>query len=143
MKAPTVIKAARRRASVSSRSVTIFDAPPGVACSAVAAVHGAGMLVLVTEPTAFGLHDLDLTVRLGNDLGIPMGVVINRDGPGGTDLDRYLADNAIPVLARIPFDRAVAEVYADGGLVLDAHPDAPGWFADIWDGIARLTVEAE
>lgn len=143
VKAPNVIKAARRRAEVYSRCVTIFDAPPGVACSAVAAVHGAGMLVLVTEPTAFGLHDLDLTVRLGSDLGIPMGVVINRDGAGSADLDRYLAHHEIPILARIPFDRAVAEVYADGGLVLDAHPDAPGWFAEIWDGIARLTLEEE
>jgi len=143
VKSPGVIKAARRRAGVYSRSVTILDAPPGVACSAVAAVHGAGMLVLVTEPTAFGLHDLDLTVQLGSDLDIPMGVVINRDGAGSTDLDRYLADHEIPILARIPFDRSVAEVYADGGLVLDAHPDAPGWFADIWDGIARLTLEEE
>ncbi|MDZ4064026.1 MAG: ATP-binding protein, partial [Coriobacteriia bacterium] len=120
VKAPNVIKAARRRAEVSSRSVTILDAPPGVACSAVAAVHGAGILVLVTEPTPFGLHDLDLTVQLGTDLGIPMGVVINRDGSGSADLDRYLADHAIPILARIPFDRSIAEVYAEGGLVLDA-----------------------
>ncbi|MCE5191991.1 MAG: ATP-binding protein [Actinomycetia bacterium] len=143
VKATNVIRAARRRARVLSRSVDILDAPPGVACSAVAATHGADMLVLVTEPTQFGLHDLDLAVRLGKELRIPIGVVINRDGAGGTDLDAYLAGAGVPILARIPFDRSIAEAYADGGLVLDAHPDAPGWFDAIWDGIAQMTVEAE
>ncbi|PKQ21044.1 MAG: (4Fe-4S)-binding protein [Actinobacteria bacterium HGW-Actinobacteria-6] len=143
VKATSVIRAARRQADVFSRNITILDASPGVACSAVAATHGVDMLVLVTEPTPFGLHDLDLAVRLGRDLRIPMGVVINRDGAGSADLDAYLADAGVPVLARIPFDRSIAETYADGGLVLDSHPDAPGWFGAIWDGIAQLTVEAQ
>ncbi len=143
VKATNVIRAARKRAAVYSRSVTVLDSPPGVACSAVAATHGADVLVLVTEPTPFGLHDLDLTVRLGRDLGVPMGVVVNRDGAGSEDLNAYLADAGVPVLARIPFDRSIAEAYADGALILDAHADAPGWFDAVWDGIAALTLEAE
>jgi len=141
VKAPHVIRAARAAGAALSRDVTILDAPPGVACSAVAAIHGASVLVLVTEPTPFGMHDLDLAVRLGRELGIPMGVVINRDGSGGADIDGYLAGVSVPVLARIPFARSIAEVYADGQLVLDSHPDAPGWFRSLEDGISGLLQE--
>lgn len=142
VKTPTVIRAARERASVLNRAVTILDAPPGVACAAVAAVRKADVLVLVTEPTPFGLHDLELAVDLGRGMGIPLGVVINRDGGGAADIPAFCAERGIPVLARIPFDRRVAEVYADGGLVLDGHPDGAEWFGGLWDAILELAEEA-
>jgi len=141
VKAPTVIRAARRRASVLNRPVTILDASPGVACSAVAGVRGADVLVLVTEPTPFGMHDLALAVALGRDMGIPLGVVINRDGAGSVDVTAYCAAERIPVLARIPFDRRVAEVYADGGLVIDDHPDGAAWFGGLLGAVRELAEE--
>jgi len=142
VKAPSVIRAARRRSDVLHRSVTVLDAPPGVACSAVAAIRDADVLVLVTEPTPFGMHDLKLAVTLGREMGLPMGVVINREGTGEEDVAAYCVAESLPVLARIPFDRRVAEIYARGGLVLDEHPDAPGWFAGLWDAVGRLAEEA-
>jgi MinD superfamily P-loop ATPase len=142
VKTPTVIRAARERATVLNRAVTILDAPPGVACAAVAAVRKADVLVLVTEPTPFGLHDLELAVELGREMDIPLGVVINRDGAGPSDVSAFCAGRGIPVLARIPFDRRVAEVYADGGLVLDDHPDGTAWFGGLWDAILELAEEA-
>ncbi|MGB4593654.1 MAG: ATP-binding protein [Coriobacteriia bacterium] len=143
VKAPNVIRAARRRSEVISKQLTILDAPPGVACSAVAATRGADALVLVTEPTAFGLHDLELAVRLGRGLEIPMGVVINRDGAGSADVDAFCAREGLPVLARIPFDRRVAEVYADGGLVIDGHPEGGAWFSTLWDSVVAMIGDEE
>jgi MinD superfamily P-loop ATPase len=142
VKTPTVIRAARERAVLLNRSVTILDAPPGVACAAVAAVRKADVLVLVTEPTPFGLHELELAVDLGREMDIPLGVVINRDGAGASDVSAFCAGRGVPVLARIPFDRQVAEVYADGGLVLDGHPDGAAWFGGLWDAILELAGEA-
>ena len=68
VKAPPVIRAARRAAEDEAAELTILDAPPGAACSAVATLQGADLLLLVTEPTAFGLHDLELMVELGRGL---------------------------------------------------------------------------
>lgn len=141
VKAPTVIRAARKRAAVFNRAVTILDASPGVACSAVAGVRDADVLVLVTEPTPFGMHDLELAVALGRDMGIPLGVVINRDGAGSADVTAYCAGEGIPILARIPFDRRVAEVYADGGLVIDEHPDGAAWFGGLLSAVRELAEE--
>lgn len=142
VKTPTLVRAARARGRVLNRAVTILDAPPGVACAAVAAVRGADVLVLVTEPTPFGLHDLELAVELGREMDLPMGVVINRNVEGTTAIDVYCERESLPVLARIPFDRRVAAIYADGGLVIDAHPDGARWFDGLWAAIGELAMEA-
>ncbi|MBN2247924.1 MAG: ATP-binding protein [Coriobacteriia bacterium] len=141
VKTPTVIRAARRQADVLHKPLTVLDSPPGVACAAVAAMRDADVLVLVTEPTPFGLHDLELAVDLGREMGIPLGVVVNRDIGATSEVDAYCEREGIPVLARIPFDRRVAEVYASGGLVIDGHPDGVGWFDGLWHAVRDLAEE--
>ncbi len=117
VKSPTVIRAVRSLAQKSAAPLTLLDAPPGVACSAVAATRGAHALLLVTEPTPFGVHDLELSFRLGRELGLPMGVVINRAGNGAESVAQELCAHwEIPVVARIPFDRRIAAAYARGEL---------------------------
>ena len=71
--------------------LTILDAPPGTSCPVVETVMGADFVVLVTEPTPFGLHDLALAVEMLGELGIPAGVVVNRDGTGYQELDEFCA----------------------------------------------------
>lgn len=141
VKTPTVIRAARKHAEVLHKTLTVLDAPPGVACAAVAAIRDADVLVLVTEPTPFGLHDLELAVDLGREMGIPLGVVVNRDAVGPSEVDAYCEREGIPILARIPFDRRVAEVYASGGLVIDEHPDGGAWFDGLWHAVRDLAEE--
>lgn len=98
----------------SAAEVVIMDSPPGTSCPAVAAIEGADRVVLVTEPTPFGLHDLKLAVEMTYRLGIPMGVVINRDGIGDDRVDSFCASAGIPVIGRIADDRKVAEMYSRG-----------------------------
>jgi MinD superfamily P-loop ATPase len=135
MKAPTVIEATRKRADAEDADVVILDAPPGVACSAVATLHGADFLLLVTEPTSFGLHDLTLMVELAQALGLPTAVVLNRVGTGEVDIAGYCRSEGIPVLARFPFDRDLAACYADGGLLVDGHRCGNQWFSDLWGSL--------
>lgn len=100
----------------------ILDAPPGVGCSVVETVRGTDAVLLVTEPTPAGLHDLELAVELVRELGVPCGVILNRAGrqdPGVTDL--CVAEN-LPVLAEIPDARQIARAYSRGQLVVDAVP---------------------
>jgi len=99
--------------------IEVVDAPPGTSCSAVAAVRGADLLVLVTEPTPFGLHDLRVSVELARRLELRTVAVINRCDLGDAGVGEFLTTEGIPVVAEIPFRRGIAETYAAGGLCLD------------------------
>jgi MinD superfamily P-loop ATPase len=103
--------------------VAILDAPPGTSCPVVEAVRGADYLLLVTEPTPFGLHDLRLAAEVAADLGIPTGVIINRDGIGDVAVDAFCASAGLPILLRIPFERSIAEGIAQGRTLVDIHPE--------------------
>lgn len=92
----------------------VIDAPPGTACSLVASVHKTDYCILVTEPTPFGLHDLKITVQVLKDLGVPMGVVINRAGIGDRKVYEYCENEKIPVLMEIAFSKNIAELYSRG-----------------------------
>jgi MinD superfamily P-loop ATPase len=107
-----VVRAAR--AAAPEGGFTIIDAPPGTACPAVAAVRGVDRVILVAEPTPFGLNDLDLAVRMVRELGLPSSVVVNRCDVGGPGVRQFADGVGVPVVAEIPHDRAVAEAYARG-----------------------------
>jgi len=133
--APPVTRAAKRR--MSRQGLVIVDAPPGTACPAVEAVKGSDLCVLVTEPTPFGLNDLALAAEMARGMGLPAVVVINRCDLGDDGVDRFCEEEGLPVLARIPFDRALAEAYARGRTAVN---ELPGWqerFAEIGRALLR------
>ncbi|HPO16824.1 MAG TPA: ATP-binding protein [Candidatus Hydrogenedentes bacterium] len=101
----------------------ILDAPPGTSCPVIAAVKGSDFVVLVTEPTPFGLHDLKLAVETVRQLGIPFGVVINRCDIGDQQVPEYCHRESIPLLLEIPHERRIAEAYSRGEMVVDAVPE--------------------
>ena len=101
------------------------------------ALDGADFVVLVTEPTPFGLHDLTLAVEAVNALGIPSGVVINRYDSNASDTEAFLKRKGIPVIGWIPDDLAVAKIYSEGQLVIDALPDYREAFSGIVTEFAK------
>jgi MinD superfamily P-loop ATPase len=120
----------------------ILDASPGTACPVVESMRGADFVLMVTEPTPFGLHDLRLAVQVARDeLGLPVGVAINRDGLGDQGVDEYCAAESIPVMMRIPLDRRVAEAYSDGGSLVRTLPEYREQFQDLYAAIERLVAE--
>lgn len=98
----------------------IVDAPPGVSCPAVSAVMDTDCIVLVTEPTPFGLHDFRLAWEAFSPFGKPMGAVINRAGIGDSSVQKFCREKDIPIWAEIPYDRAVAEAYSRGDIIAEA-----------------------
>jgi MinD superfamily P-loop ATPase len=88
----------------------------------VSTVKTADYVILVSEPTPFGLHDLKLAVETVRQLDIEFGVVINRDGIGTDDIYKYLEEDKIELLARIPHSREIAELYSEGKLL---YPQVP------------------
>ncbi len=107
------------RAAPPDADPVLIDCPPGTSCAAVSSVEGADLVVLVTEPTPFGLHDLELAAEMCRELGKPVAAVINRADLGDEAVRNWLAERGIPLLAEIPFDRGIAETYAAGGVVAD------------------------
>jgi len=120
--------------------IVIVDAPPGTACPVVHSMHGADFVLLVTEPTPFGLHDLRLAVGVARELHIPAGVVINRDGIGDEQVEVYCRTEGLPILMRIPFDRRIAEAYADGVPLVEAQPSYRAAFRDLY---RRIEAEVD
>ena len=117
----------------------ILDASPGTACPVVESMRGADFVLMVTEPTPFGLHDLRLAVEVARDeLGLPVGVVINRDGVGDQGVDEYCATEDIPILMRIPLDRRIAEAYSDGETLVEALPEYRERFRGLYERIEEM-----
>jgi MinD superfamily P-loop ATPase len=134
--APPVVRAVRTRGD--GAPLVIVDAPPGTSCPVVAAARGADFVVLVTEPTPFGLNDLELAVEAVRRLSLPFGVVVNRAGAGDARVHDYCAREDIPVLVEIPQERRIAEAYARGLPLVEACPELRPAFLDLLDLVDRL-----
>jgi MinD superfamily P-loop ATPase len=122
--------------------VTILDASPGTSCPVVETMRGADFALLVTEPTPFGLHDLRLTVQVARDeLGLPVGIVVNRDGIGDAGVDEYCAAESVPILMRIPLDRRIAEAISGGRALVEALPEYRPRFRALYEQIVQRVVQ--
>ncbi len=122
--------------------ITFLDAPPGTSCSMIAAVRGTDFCLLVTESTPFGLHDLTLAVNVLRVLGVSFGVVINKYDGTYRAPEEYCAADGIPVLMRIPFDRAIAMAYSRGIPPVTALPELKTRFRDMYEDIRVLAEHA-
>jgi len=116
--------------------VQILDAPPGTSCPVVESMRGVDFILLVTEPTPFGLHDLRLAVQVAHELKIPMGVVVNRDGIGDDRVDEFCQSEGLPILLRVPFERKIAEGVARGKTLVDIRPEYVSHFRKLYLQIA-------
>ena len=119
------------QAALPETEITILDAPPGTGCPTIATMRCADVALLVTEPTPFGLHDLKAAAGVAEVLNLPAKVVLNRDGIGDDAVERYCDERPLSIVMRIPFDRQVAALYADGIPPVDALPDLRLAFRDL------------
>jgi MinD superfamily P-loop ATPase len=118
--------------------LTIIDAPPGTSCPVIASMKGADFVLLVTEPTPFGLHDLKLAAGAVDILGIPCGLIINRSDMGDDRVREYANSEGMPILMEIPFDRKIAEYYSRGEMLVEAMPEWKERFKDLFHRIEEI-----
>lgn len=112
-----------KKATTNAAEIVIYDAPPGTSCPVVETVADADFIILVTEPTPFGLHDLKITLELLMNMHKPFGVVINKAGLGSREIYRFLNENNIEILGEIPFKKAYAGNYASGKILDSISPE--------------------
>lgn len=125
----------------SDNQVTLYDAPPGTSCPLVETVADVDYVILVTEPTPFGLHDLKLTVDLLKEIEIPFGVIINKAGLGDQAVYTYLQDENIELLGEIPFSQEFAARYANGLLLNGIDPEMADYYMVIIQKLERRMAE--
>ena len=131
-----------KEAARGSDGHVIIDAPPGTGCPTVEAVRNTDYCVLVTEPTPFGIHDLEAAADMARQMGVKHGVVINRSDIGDDRAVRFCEEKGVMLLGQIPFDRKAAEAYSRGELLVDALPKYKELFSDLWQTILKEAQNA-
>jgi MinD superfamily P-loop ATPase len=120
------------------QGIVIVDAPPGTSCPVIESVKGADFVLLVTEPTPFGLNDLRLAVEMVRELEIPFAVAINRNDLGNDQVKRYCDDENIEVILEIPDDRRIAEAYSVGSMIWDVLPEYRKKFLGLYESVSKM-----
>lgn len=116
----------------------IVDSHTGTSCSVIHSIEGSDFCILVTEPTPYGLHDLDLAVQLVKEMNIPMGIVINKAGERDELIEEYAQKEGIRVLAKIPFKRKLAQAYSTGKLLIEVDEEIKSIFGRLASDVLGL-----
>ncbi len=122
---------------IDNSKTVILDSPPGVSCPVVETLRGADFAILVTEATPLGFHDLLLAVDVVREMNIPLGVVINRASDDYDQVEKYVDVENIPLLAKIPYDKKIAEKYSRGELFVK---DDDNWFKEVRNIFEKIKV---
>jgi len=117
------------------KGTVIIDAPPGTSCPVIEAVKGADFVLLVTEPTPFGLNDLELAVAMVTELKLPFAVVINRSDSGDNRVHQYCLQEDIKIILELPDDRRIAQAYSVGRMIVDVMPEYENEFAGLYESV--------
>lgn len=123
--------------------IILYDAPPGTSCPVVETIHDADYVILVTEPTPFGLYDLQLMVELLEEINKPFGVIVNKSGLGNDNIYSFLEDKRVELLGEIPFMKKYAECYANGDLTRAIPKEISNAYTEIVDKLEEKLLVHE
>ena len=141
---PPVVIAAKRRAANVAKDLLMVDTGAGTANHVAIALSGSRLAMAVTEPTPLGLHDLELILRVLEELGVEAWVIVNRWGIGSSDaiagrIEEVARSHRATVKARIPYSRDVVDAYVKGVPIVSAMPDHE--VTGIFSSLARELLE--
>ncbi len=118
--------------------IILLDCPPGNSCSIVEAVRDTDLVVLVTEPTPFGLHDLQNSVKTMKRMGLNIAVVVNKAEAGNDMVEQFCSEEGVRVIGSIDHSRKYAEAIARGELLTDQFPEYAETMEKIYQEIQAL-----
>jgi len=132
---PSLIKRVKKNSI--DEGVVIIDVPPGTSCPVIEAIKGVDFVLLVTEPTPFGLNDLKLAVGMVRELKIPFAVVINQSDLGDDQVQQYCDGENIQIILEIPNDRRIAAAYSVGKMIIDVLPEYKKDFTGLYESVSQ------
>ncbi len=132
---PPLIKQTKEK--IADNGIAVIDSPPGTSCPVIESVKNTDYVILVTEPTPFGLSDFKLTVEVLDKLKIPYGVFINRSDLGSQETVEFCKKNMIDILATLPDDRRIAELYSNGLIASETLPEARTCFSALYENLMK------
>ncbi len=141
--ATTALVRKTKQRDVPNADIILYDSPPGTTCPVIEAVKDVDYVVLVGEPTRFGIHDLDLMVKTIRQLGRPFGVVVNKAADGYPLVEEYCAKNGIEIVLTIPEMAEIAGVYSRGELVTESMPVMENLFLRALENISEAVREVK
>jgi MinD superfamily P-loop ATPase len=136
VQAPDIIRELRDELDLDS--INILDSSPGCGCAVRETLAGVDVVILVTEPTPFGLNDLRLAAELSLQLGLPTGIIINRSDGCDKIIEDFSRESGVPILGRIPFARKYAETYSKGKILAEQYPEIETIMRDLCKKIQAL-----
>jgi MinD superfamily P-loop ATPase len=136
VRTPSLIKEVKRH--IEEDYLSILDVPPGTSCPVVEAVKGVDYVLLVTEPTPFGLNDLKLAVGLVREMNLPFAVIVNRHGIGNEEVEEYCKAENIEIALKLPDDRRIAEAYSTGQIIMDVLSEYSEQFSELCEHIKSV-----
>ena len=141
VRTPSLIKTVKKH--IKEDHLAIVDVPPGTSCPVVEAIKEADFVLLVTEPTPFGLNDLKLAVDLVREMNLPFAVVINRYGIGNDEVEKYCEAEGIEIALKLPDDRRIAEAYSSGKMVVDVLDEYKVQFSRIYEYLENMKAKLD
>lgn len=138
----TVRAEAKKQALEKGADFLLVDGSPGIGCPVIASITGANYVVIITEPTLSGQHDLERVASLARHFSIPFSVCMNKADINREEAERtrcWCERNEVPFLGMIPFDTSVtqAQIGALSVIELGASPAASA-ITNIWEKICQL-----
>lgn len=136
---------AKEIATEQQRDLIVIDGPPGIGCPVISAITGSDLVLVVTEPTVSGRHDLERVLDLTQHFNIPAAVCINK-----YDLNEELADkirnectsSQSYFVGEVPYDPMVTKAMVSGKTIMEnGNCPAASRFVQIWDNVIRLLTQ--
>lgn len=134
-----LIKGVKEKSS--KRGISLIDAPPGTSCPVVETMFSADFILMITEPTPFGLHDLKMSVSLARKLNKNFAIILNRSDLGDNSVQAFCQKEEIPILMELPFQKKIAEIYSSGKLLINESPDFKEKMQKLWADLNHLLTK--
>ena len=131
---------ARKLAETHHRELIITDGPPGVGCPVIASVGGAAAMLVVTEPTVSGLHDMQRVLELADYFKVPSMICVNKydlNLDQTAAIERLAKERNIPIVGKVPFDHHFTESMVQGKTIFeyDQNCELSITIKQLWDTV--------
>ncbi|MGP8328877.1 MAG: ATP-binding protein [Methanosarcinaceae archaeon] len=132
---------AKKLAEKYEKDIIIIDGPPGTGCSVIASITGVDILVVVTEPSVSGIHDLERVLGVADHFNIPAVVCVNKYDINKENtqlIEKYCSENGVGVVGILPYDETPTKAMLQEMTVIEySNNDFSAKVKDLWENVRK------